>query len=378
MSTTTTTRPESVKFNKKDQPEFFRILNKRVNEYFKDNDISKYANTQMVLKTITMVVVYLAPLVLMLTGVFSSFWMVMLMWAIMGLGKTGIGTSVMHDAIHGAYSKNPKINKRVGYIINLVGGYHTNWKIQHNVLHHSFTNIHDFDEDIDKKVLRFSPTQEKKGIFKFQIFYAPILYAILTLYWFLAKDFVQLTSYNKRGLYAAQNETFGSALFRIFLLKGMYAIIFIVLPIMYIDLPWQQVMLGFLLMHAISGLLLALIFQTAHVIGDTDFYKLDEKCSVENNWAIHQMRTTANFSRDSKLFAWCIGGLNHQVEHHLFPHICHVHYKSISKIVEKTALEYKIPYLAHKTFLGAIVSHFKLLHYLGLGKDEKFTARVTQ
>ena len=367
---TSTARPEAVKFNKKNQPEFFKILNKRVNEHFRDNGISKYANSQMVIKTISMIVMYLLPLILMLTGVVSSFWMVMLMWAIMGLGKTGIGTSVMHDAIHGAYSKNPKINRRVGYIINLVGGYHTNWKIQHNVLHHSFTNIHDFDEDIDKKVMRFSPTQEKKGIFKFQILYAPFLYSILTLYWFLVKDFEQLVRYNKRGLYAAQNETFGWALFRIILLKIMYTVVFIVLPIMLIDLPWQQVVLGFLVMHFISGLLLALIFQTAHVIEETDFFKVDEDCSVENNWAIHQLRTTANFARGNKLLGWYVGGLNYQIEHHLFPHICHVHYKNIAGIVEKTALEYKIPYIAHKTFLSAIVSHFKLLHELGVGKKQ--------
>ena len=364
---TSTTRPESIKFNKENQPEFFKILNKRVNQHFKENGISKYANYQMVIKTITMIALYLVPLVLMLTGIVSSFWMVMLMWTIMGLGKTGIGTSVMHDAIHGAYSKNPKVNKRIGYIINLVGGYHTNWKIQHNVLHHSFTNIHDFDEDIDKKVLRLSPTQKKRGIFKFQILYAPFLYAILTLYWYILKDFEQLVRYSKRGLYAAQNETFASALFRIILFKAIYFGIFIVMPIMFIDLPWQQVMLGFLIMHMISGMLLALIFQTAHVIEETDFYEVDESCSVENNWAIHQLRTTANFSRNSTLFAWYIGGLNHQIEHHLFPHICHIHYKNISKIVRKTALEYKVPYIEHKTFFGALVSHFKLVYQLGFG-----------
>jgi linoleoyl-CoA desaturase len=368
MNAFNTIRPESVKFNKEDQQEFFKVLNKRVNQYFKDTGISRYANSQMVVKTITMVAMYLVPLVLMLTGIVSSFWAVMLMWCIMGLGKTGIGTSVMHDAIHGAYSKNPTVNRNIGYIINLVGGYHTNWKIQHNVLHHSFTNIHDFDEDIDKKVMRFSPTQDKKGIFKLQIIYAPFLYAILTLYWCTVKDFEQLIRYNKRGLYAAQNETFGFALFRIVVLKILYFALFIGLPIVLIDLPWQQVMLGFLVMHFISGMLLALIFQTAHVIEETDFYEVDEKCSVENNWAIHQLKTTANFAKNSKLLAWYIGGLNHQIEHHLFPHICHVHYKSISGIVQKTAEEYKVPYIEHKTFLDAIVSHFKLLHQLGMGK----------
>ena len=360
-----------VRFNKNDKPEFFKELNKRVNNYFKENDISKHANSSMVFKTFFMIGLYLIPYFLMITGVVSSFWMVLLMWILMGFGKTGIGTSIMHDAIHGAYTKDAKLNRRIGYIINLVGGYHTNWKIQHNVLHHSFTNIHDYDEDIDKKIIRFSPTQERKGYFRFQILYAPLLYAILTLYWFVGKDFEKLVQYHKLGLLKDQKETFLSAFIKILISKTLYSILFIVLPIMLIDLPWQQVILGFLVMHAISGMSLALIFQAAHVVEGTDFFKVDENNSVESNWAIHQLRTTANFAKGNVPFGWFIGGLNHQIEHHLFPHICHVHYPKISEIIKSTAHEYGINYIEHKTFGGALISHFKLLHELGTGKYDK-------
>lgn len=362
----------SVRFNKQDRPDFYSTLNKRVNQYFKDNNISKHANWNMVFKTFFMFTVYFTPLALMLTGVVTGFWPVMGMWFIMGLGMSGIGLAVMHDANHGAYSSNPKINKLVGFSINFVGGFHANWIIQHNVLHHSFTNIHEHDEDINKGVMRFSPDQERKPFFKYQVFYAPFLYSLLSIFWLLIKDFQQLFNYAKRDLLATQGLTFTSALLQILLHKTWYVFLFLVLPIMYIDLPWGQIVVGFLMMHAICGLILALIFQPAHVIEETEFFKTDDRGSVESNWAIHQLRTTSNFAADNRVFSWLVGGLNHQVEHHLFPHICHVHYRHIAKIVKATAIEYDVTYHEHPTFFSAVKSHFSLLNDLGTGRyDQK-------
>ena len=361
----------TVKFNKKAQPEFFRELNQKVNQYFKDNNISKHANANMVFKTIFMLCLYFVPWGLMVGGVLTSFGGVMFLWVLMGLGMAGIGLSVMHDANHGAYSSDKRINNLVGFVLNFTGGYPVNWKIQHNVLHHSYTNVHGFDEDIDKGVMRFSPNQERKGIYRFQVFYAPILYALLTIYWILIKDFQQLFKYDKRGLLKDQGLTFWSALFQIIFNKTWYFALFLVLPIMVVDLPWTQVVLGYLVMHFICGMILALIFQPAHVIEETDFYKTDETGSVENNWAIHQLRTTANFANGSRWFSWFIGGLNYQIEHHLFPHICHVHYRHIAGIVKQTAEKHNIPYYHHKTFAGAVISHFSLLNSLGTGKYDR-------
>jgi linoleoyl-CoA desaturase len=129
--------------------------------------------------------------------------------------------------------------------------------------------------------------------------------------------------------------------------------------------------MGFLLMQFISGLILALIFQPAHVIEETAFFTPDENGSVENNWAIHQLKTTANFANKSGWFSWYVGGLNFQIEHHLFPNICHIHYKKISKIVEQTAKDFNIPYYQHRTFYDALKSHFTLLHELGTGAYDR-------
>ena len=367
---------QGVKFNISDRPEFYRTLNKRVNQYFKDKNISKHANLNMKIKTAFMLLLYFTPLVMMLTGVVTSYLWVTLTWCVMGFGMAGIGLSIMHDANHGSYSDNKTVNSIVGFVINFVGGYHVNWKIQHNVLHHSFTNIHEHDEDIDKGVMRFSPDQERKPIFKYQLFYAPFLYSIMTIYWFLVKDFQLLVRYREKDLLEAQGVTFGGAMMQVLFHKTWYIILTLVLPLMIIPLPWTQVLVGFFLMHFICGLILALIFQPAHVIEETSFFKKDDTGSVENNWAIHQLKTTCNFANDSTFFSWFIGGLNFQIEHHLFPHICHVHYKDISKIVRETAKEFDLPYHQHKTFYGAVKSHFTLLHQLGTGKYDELKAKA--
>ena len=362
----------TVRFNQSDRPEFYIELRKRVNTYFKESNISKHANLNMRFKTLFMLLLYFAPFVLMLTGVVASTWGVIIMWAIMGFGMSGIGLSVMHDANHGAYSSKQSTNNFFGYVLNFVGGYHINWKIQHNVLHHSYTNIEGHDEDIEKKgIIRFSPNQERKKFFRFQLFYAPILYSVLTLYWATFKDYDQLIRYNKKGLLKGQNVSFGAALFRIILFKIIYYAVIIALPIVVLSVSWGVVVAGFVIMQMISGLILALVFQAAHVIEDVEFYELDEKKSVENSWAIHQMKTTANFANSNSALTWFIGGLNHQIEHHLFPTICHVHYPKIAGIVKETAREFNVPYHEYNTFYGALKSHFTLLNDLGTGKYDR-------
>ena len=366
-----------VRFNPQDRPEFYKELRKRVNAHFQENNISRHGDTSMVVKTVFMVCLYTFPLIALISGLVTTFPVMMAMWVLMGLGMAGIGLAVMHDANHGAYSKNPRVNKAVGRLLVLVGGYPPNWKIQHNVLHHSFTNVQGYDEDIETGSMRFSPEQPRRAIFRFQAYYATFLYGLMTIYWFVAKDFVQLFRYNKMGLLETQGLTFWQAMGHILFQKTLYTIFVIVLPLQVIDLPWWQVMIGFGTMHFICGVFLAYIFQPAHVLEETSFFSPDEESSVENSWAIHQLKTTANFANDSKLLSWFVGGLNFQIEHHLFPNICHVHYKQLSPIVKQVATEYGIPYHQHKTFFAALKSHFSLLHDFGTGAyDIKQAARA--
>jgi len=364
----------NLKYNKQDQPEFIKELQKKVKDYFTTNNISRHANLNMKLKTAFMLLLYFTPLALLLTGVVTTFWPMMLMWFIMSLGMSGIGLSIMHDANHRSYSKNPTVNNILGFLVNFLGANDLNWKIQHNYLHHGFTNIEGIDDDIKTPVMRFSPNQKRKKIFRFQLYYAPLLYGLMTLNWLVIKDFMSLIKYNKKNLLQRNGLTMNKAFTLLIFNKLWYLGLTLVLPLILIDLPWWQILLGFLMMQYICGLILTLIFQPAHVIEETDFFVADESGSMENHFAIHQMKTTANFANKSVLFSWFIGGLNYQIEHHLFPNICHVHYRKISKIVKETADEFNIPYNQHKTFFGALKSHFKLIHQLGTGKyDLKLT-----
>lgn len=367
----------TVKFNTTDNLEFISELRKKVNQHFKSNKISKYANNSMRLKTTFMLLLYFLPLAFLLSGSVSTISTALLNFIVMGFGMAGIGLCVMHDANHGVYSKNQVVNKVLGFTANFLGAYHINWKIQHNVLHHSFTNIDEHDEDIDKKgIIRFSPHQQRKSIFRFQAYYAPFLYGFMTFYWLVAKDIDQLIRYNKRNLLKCQGLTFAKGISLMLFNKAWYIGLTLILPIMITGIVWWQVLLCFLLMQFISGLVLALVFQPAHVIEATDFYKTDENGSLENNWAIHQLRTTSNFANSSPWFSWLIGGLNYQIEHHLFPNICHIHYHKIAPIVKETAKKYNIPYHHQPSFISALVSHFSLLNQLGTGSYDK--ARVKE
>jgi linoleoyl-CoA desaturase len=358
--------------NQKEKNIFFATLRQRVDGYFKEKKLSKHHNRQMIIKTIVLLSAYILPFIALLwfqpvIGISLG------IWTLMGFAKAGIGMSIMHDANHGAYSLSSKTNKWVGYTINLVGGSVFTWKLQHNFLHHTYTNIVDLDNDIDDKlVMRFSPHTKVKWYQKFQFIYSFFFYGLLTLYWTLAKDFVQFHKYTKEGVNKGSRSQNKKVLIKIILSKIIYFLLFFVLPLVVLGMPVAEFVTGYLLMQFIAGVVLTVIFQLAHTVEETSHPLPDENLNIENNWAIHQMNTTVNFSRKSKFISWYVGGLNFQVEHHLFPTICHVHYPEIAHIVKTTALEFNIPYLENKTFMDALRSHIRILQKFGTPKEIAF------
>lgn len=358
----------NIQFSKEHNQDFYKELRKRVNAYFKDNNISRYANANMVIKTIFMLALYFVPYAFQY--VTTNAWVSMLLWVIMGFGMAGIGLSIMHDANHGAYSKNDRVNKLLGLLINLVGGSDHNWRIQHNVLHHTYTNVTGMDEDINPgAIMRFSPHQKRRKIHRLQHYYAWFFYGLMTLAWFLSKDYKQVVRYEKMGLTKTQGVTWKQALAKVIFTKILYAAVTIVLPIIFFPTAWWVVVLGFIIMQFTAGLTLACIFQPAHVVPTSDFPMPDESGNIHADWAVNQLYNTANFAPKARILSWYVGGLNYQVEHHLFPNICHVHYKKISKIVMETAIEYNLPYYSYDTFFKALSEHTKLLKNLGTKDD---------
>jgi linoleoyl-CoA desaturase len=348
-----------LRFNPKPKSLFFPTLKKRVDEYFTDNNISRHANGGMILKTIILLSGYILPFIYILT--FNPpFFISNILWVIMGVSIAGIGMSVMHDANHGAYSGIDWVNSLIGNTLTLIGGSVDNWKVQHNVLHHTFTNVVNADDDIaDKLVLRFSPHTKVKWFHKYQYIYAFFFYGLQTIFWVFVKDFAQFNRYVIKG------EQKWFTLTKLLISKIAYLFVILVVPVMFFNVPVLHVATGFMLMHFFAGLFLTVIFQLAHTVEGTTHPLPNDKNEITNDWAIHQMNTTVDFTPKNKILSWYIGGLNFQVEHHLFPRICHIHHPEIAKIVQQTAAEFNVPYLVNDKFSDAFMAHVNALKRFG-------------
>jgi len=352
------------KFDKTHSNEFITDLRKSVDEYFRKNNTTRFGNTNMVIKTIFMFSLYYVPYAIAVSGILTNPLIYWLMWVVMGVGMAGIGLSVMHDANHGAYSKNKMVNNLLGLSLNLLGGSAKNWKIQHNRLHHTFTNVHDMDPDVSPiGLLRFSPEAPLKKIHRVQHFYAWFLYGLLTFSWATNKEFKQLKDFKEDGVIGKKE--YQSLMLEMVLWKLVYYVYMFGIPYFFGSISFAFWLLCFFTLHFVAGFILATIFQTAHIMPECDHPKTNNEGTIENNWAIHQLQTTSNYAPKSKLFSWFVGGLNFQVEHHLFPNICHVHYKDISNIVKQKAKKYNLPYYTQKNYLKALIEHTKMLKHLG-------------
>lgn len=355
-----------IKFSVQLQPDFINELREKVKYYFESNNISKYGNTNLVVKTIFMITLYLMPFILMLTGIVTGVPATIFCWMIMGVGMAGVGMTIMHDANHGTYSKNMKVNAILGKSLYFLGGFPPTWQYQHNTLHHGFTNIEGHDEDIDPiGFLRFSPHKRLLKIHRYQYWYAWFFYGLMTLSWSTTKDFMQLYKFKESGATLASNRSYKQMYIILACWKVIYYGLFLVAPLILLPIAWYWILFSYFVMHFTAGVILGVIFQSAHVVTSTEYPLPDEDGNMENNWAIHQLLTTADFSPKSRIFSWMIGGLNYQVEHHLFPNISHVHYRNIASMVKSTALKYGLPYHVTPNFFMALGNHAKMLKMLG-------------
>ena len=359
MSTNTPT------FSKQDNLKFFRTLNGRVNSYFKENNLQKTGNWKLHLKTIILFTVFLAPYFVILT-LDMPFWTYLLLTIVIGIGMAGVGMNVMHDGNHGSYSTKNWVNKFMGGSIYILAGNVYNWQVQHNVLHHTYTNIPGHDEDLDAgRIIRFTKEAKWQKFHRFQHYYSIFLYGLLTFNWAITTDFKQMRSYLKRKLSYGEAKSPKFLWTTLIITKVIYVSIWIVLPIV-IGITWWKVLIGFFLMHYTAGLILSVVFQLAHVVDETTNPVPNESGEIENTWAIHQLFTTTNFAPKNSIINWYTGGLNHQIEHHIFPNISHIHYGKIAKIVKETAQECNLPYYEYKTMRSAVIAHFKHLKELGM------------
>lgn len=358
-----------IRFSRPNSQAFFKTLNKRVNNYFKEHNLKKTGNWKLHIKTIIMVLLFVAPYFVILLAPIPV-WSMLILCIVMGIGMAGIGMNVMHDGNHDSYSEKKWVNKLMGASMYFLAGNVYNWQVQHNVLHHTYTNIHGHDEDLDAgRVIRFSEHSDWKFFHKFQHLYSIFLYGLLTVNWVTTVDFKQTSRYLKRKLAYGKLPNATKQWSIIIISKILYFLVWIATPILVLDVAWYFIILGFLTMHYVAGLILSIIFQLAHITEDTATPLPEAEGNMKNTWAIHQLLTTTNFGTKNKFLSWFSGGLNHQVEHHIFPHISHIHYPKIAKILKETALEFNLPYYEYKTMGSALVAHFKHLKQLGINPN---------
>lgn len=340
---------------------FQQELKRRVNQYFTETKLAPTGNAGLYFKTGLFIASYLF-LYIHLVFFTPSLWFAIPECIILGCITAAIGFNVMHDGSHGSFSKNKTINKMAGFSLNFLGASGIMWSIKHNIIHHTYTNIDGVDDDIEARPwLRLAATQKRYKAHKFQHYYFWFLYSLLHIAWIFLTDYKKYFSKKIgtvpiRSLTTREHIAFWTA-------KILYTGAVVVVPIM--TLGFTTWLLGFLLVMMVTGLVISMVFQLAHTVEHTEFPVPADSGKIENEWAIHQVATTANFATHNKLISWFVGGLNFQIEHHLFPKISHVHYPAISKIIKKTCQDFNIPYIEYPKMRHAIVSHVSYLKKLG-------------
>ena len=349
-----------VSFNNKKQI-FFSSVKKSVDEYFETHKLKKTGNWKLYSKAIVLFPLAIGIYLFFLFGSYSAF-TGMVLCLVMGLTLVSIAFNVMHDACHGSYSRKKWVNEWLGLTMNALGSNAYIWKIKHNIIHHTYTNVDGIDDDIVKTpLLRLCPTQKWMPAHRLQFIYMFPIYSLSTVLWVFLTDMVKYFSkkvvVTEMKISMKEHIIFWGS-------KILYLGFYVAMPVLL--LGWQSWLVGYLLVNCTMGLTLALVFQLAHVVEKTSFEEAGEQAkTIDMEWAVHEVNTTANFAPGNALISWFVGGLNYQVEHHLFPRISHIHYPAISEIVREQCRIFRLPYHCYPTMTGAIVSHIRLMKELG-------------
>lgn len=342
--------------------DFYSDLKQRVQRYFEERKINVHGGTKALVKAIVLLSSFIGLYILLAFNLLSLPWNI-LACVLFALVTAGIGFNIMHDGAHGSLSSHPLVNRLAALTLNMLGASAFMWNIKHNVIHHTFTNVDDHDDDIlNQPLFRMSPGQPKRLIHRYQHIYWPIAYGLMYMAWVFWLDIRKY--FRKEIAYRADIRIPLKDHLGFWLTKIIYVFIFIVVPLQYYH--WTEWLAGYLIFGFSTGLIISIVFQLAHTVQETIFVEPDLESNVlPSDWASHQVKTTANFATTNPIITWFTGGLNFQVEHHLFPRISHVHYPQLSKIVQETCREYGLNYLVQPTLSKAISSHVRFLHDLG-------------
>jgi len=350
--------------------DFANELRTKVKEYFKENNLNQFANTSSKVKAVLGFVIWGIFYSLIITNL-VSFNAGLLMIAFMGLGLANIfiAFNLIHDSCHNAFSKNNKVNYYLSYSMNFIGGNRYLFTRMHYA-HHGFVNIAGIDVTLETHgMFRFTPHEPWQYKHKWQHFYTPLLYCLTLLHWVLIKDykwfFCEMNIGNEKKIKHPLKEYF-----ILFISKIFYYGITLCLPLLLLPVPWWLVTIAWVNMHLLPGLLLSLLFQVTHVYDGTHYPLPDNDGNIDNNYFMHVLETTTDFSRENRFTTWLTGGINIHVVHHLFPYINHAHYLPLSRIIKQTADNFGLQYNECPSFWIALKFHMKMLKHLSKKEAE--------
>jgi linoleoyl-CoA desaturase len=281
----------------------------------------------------------------------------------LGVAMAAIGFSIQHDGGHDAYSKHRWINRLAAYSLDLIGASSYLWHWKHAIFHHTFTNVQGHDTDIDLgRFARFSPHAKKYRFQRWQHLYLWVLYGISSSRWHVMGDFEDYRN-SSIGPHKIPRPKGWDMFVFVFGKVVSFALAFAI-PMCFHE--WWLVLAFYMMVTFTIGVTLSVVFQLAHCVEEADFPLPEQGTArMENTWAVHQIETTVDFGRNSFTLCWLLGGLNFQIEHHLFPRICHIHYRKVSRVVEKACKEFGISYNYHKSFVAGVASHYRWLRQMG-------------
>ena len=352
--------PAKVRFGTGD--EFHRRVKRRVDRYFGITGRRPRDCPQMYVKTGVVLAWAVGSYLLLLLAV-SQWWLAVPLAVSLGLALAAIGFNIQHDGGHRAYSDRKWVNRVMAAAIDLIGGSSYLWDHKHNTVHHTFPNVDGQDDDVSFGPLaRVAPSQRRLKFHRVQHWYVWLLYGLLAIKWQLVDDFWNVATGRIGPHRVARPKGWDLALFvggKLF----FFGVAFVI-PMM-LHSVWVAI-LFYAIVSWVNGITLATVFTLAHVVEEAEFPVPDPATNrLPTHWAVHQVQTTVDFARGNRVLGWFLGGLNFQIEHHLFPRVCHVHYPRVSELVKRTCEEFGLRYAEHRSFLAGVASHYRWLRRMG-------------
>ena len=356
----------SIKYSSGNGNLFMRTLKRRTDNYFNENNISRYATSLVFIKAVMILSVFLSSYLLLISGTFGP-GTDLLLGTVCGICTVMMVMNIGHDAAHNALFRSRKMNEMACYSFELAGMSHYMWKLNHNIIHHPYPNISPIDSEINQAMpfIRLSPFFRKLKIHRYQHLYAPFLYLLFTINLTLVRDFQDMGIMSKANSQKIVKEFPVKRYVMLFASKLFYITYAVVIPMIVLPFVWWKVLLGFFFVHAMMSIFELTIQFPLHANDRATVVEINETGTIERKWEEQILENTTDYMPQSRLANFITGGINTHTIHHFFPGICHIHYIALTKILSETAKEFNLGYQCYPMGKG-LVSHFRRIKQLAL------------